>query len=320
MKYLTIWDFVLLPFYLLLIYFIASWIKNRHIEKSPEYKYYVWGLFAKIFGGIGVCLIYEFYYDGGDTTYYIKSSIALGNLLFKDPAGFFSILTGNLSLENWLLFDHTTGWPGYYHNEKSFTVIRFVSIFSILGFKSFILTTILIAWLTYSGIWRLFLLFYEQFPQLKKALAISILFIPSVVFWGSGILKDSFTLCAACWLIYSFYKIMKRENVIFYFITIIISSYVLISLKPYILYAAIVGILIMMAFASIKKIKGMFLRTILLPIIILIFWGLGSVIMMQVGNIVGGVYSSVDGLIEMAVVTQEDLARNYYGGNVFNIG
>ncbi|GAI18927.1 unnamed protein product, partial [marine sediment metagenome] len=68
----------------------------------------------------------------------------------------------------------------------------------------------------------------------------------------------------------------------------------------------------------------MFLRTVLLPIIILIFWGLGSVIMMQLGNIVGGVYSSVDGIIEWAVETQEDLARNYYGGigygNVFDIG
>ena len=146
MNYLTIWDFILLPFYLLLIYIIASWIKNKHIEKSPEYKYYVWGLFAKIFGGIGVCLIYTLYYDGGDTTAYIRSSIALGNLLFKEPAGFFSILTGNLTTENWSLFDYTTGWPSYYRRQdvKSFSVVRFVSIFSILGFKSFIFTTILI--------------------------------------------------------------------------------------------------------------------------------------------------------------------------------
>ena len=41
---------------------------------------------------------------------------------------------------------------------------------------------------------------------------------------------------------------------------------------------------------------------------------------MQLGQIAGGYYSSVDKLMEHAVVVQDDLKQDYYGGNVFDIG
>lgn len=38
--------------------------------------------------------------------------------------------------------------------------------------------------------------FTTEFPDMYKSLAVSILFIPSVVFWGSGLMKDSITFSA----------------------------------------------------------------------------------------------------------------------------
>src|ERR1035437_2475795 len=153
--YITIIDFILLPFYLLIIYFVAIRIQNKNIDDTPCYKYYVKGLFAKLAISIIFCCIYVFYYQGGDTTGYFNSSVSLGKIFFKNPAYYFDMMRGNLSMENYTIFDFDTNAPGYYRDSQSFAVVRFVSPITIITFNSYILSTILLSWIAYSGIWRL---------------------------------------------------------------------------------------------------------------------------------------------------------------------
>jgi len=85
MEFLSVWDIILAPIYLAVIILFANSVKRKNILQHPEYKFYTWGLFAKIFGAISICVIYTFYYQGGDTTAYFKSAVAFGKLLFKNP-------------------------------------------------------------------------------------------------------------------------------------------------------------------------------------------------------------------------------------------
>jgi len=323
MEYITIWDFILLPLYIIIIYFIAYKIKSRNIEKRPEYKYYISGLFVKIFGGICVCLIYIYYYKGGDTISYYESALAVSNMLYKSSDVFFSILSGDLSKENFSFFDASTSWPPsyIYKDPSTFAVGRFSVPFMFFSFKSYFIVSILIAWASFSGIWRLYLLFCENYPDIKKELAIAILFMPSVFFWGSGLLKDSYTLSAAAWLVFSIYRIiLKKEGLIKYSISSIISIYILLSIKPYIFFAICLGILIWLFFDRFSKIKSTFFKVLILPAMAIIVILVGSIFVSKVGNIVGGEYESVDKLVEKASITQEDLSRESYGSNSFNIG
>ena len=105
---LSAYDILLAPFYLLVIYLFAQRVRNKNIAQNPIYRYYIPGLFAKMVGGIGVCLIYTLYYEGGDTTGYFQGGTAMVNLLFKNPGGYFSILFGNVSGGGWFLFDNST--------------------------------------------------------------------------------------------------------------------------------------------------------------------------------------------------------------------
>ncbi|HBF87394.1 MAG TPA: hypothetical protein DDX39_02040 [Bacteroidales bacterium] len=320
---LSIWDYIFLPLYLLIIYFFARRHQKKKIKQFPEYKYYTQGLFAKLFGGIGVVLIYCFYYVGGDTLGYWEGTTSLINLMFNDFDTYLSIMSSNLSPENFNAFDTYTGWPPYYmyKDPQAFSVIRFSSITTILGFNNFMLMTILVAWITYPGVWKLFRLFYEQFPEIKKQIAISILFVPSVCFWGSGMLKDAYTLSAAAWLVYSFYMIfIKKRKIIINTIVIAICIYVLISLKPYIFYAVFVGIIIMLTHHYLKSLQGGFIKVVILPVIVIFLWAGGLYLITQMGQVAGGAYSSVDAMLETAVVTQQDLRRDYYGENTFDIG
>ena len=210
---LTLFDLLLTPVYLLIIYFIAGHIQDKNRIENPVYGNYVNGLLAKCFGAISVCLIYQFYYTGGDTTNYYMTAKAISNLIYKDSNTFISVVFGNNSMENFSTFDSSTGYPVFWRDLNALFVSRLIVPLYFLSFGSYMVMSILLAWICYSGIWKLFLLFNEQFPQLQKQFAISILFIPSVVFWGSGLLKDTITISAVGWFTYSFYIFFIKSQV-----------------------------------------------------------------------------------------------------------
>ena len=64
--YFTFVDFVYSAFLLFIIYYFAKSISDSNKHKGPEYKYFMPALLLKLLGGIGVVLIYNVYYYGGD--------------------------------------------------------------------------------------------------------------------------------------------------------------------------------------------------------------------------------------------------------------
>jgi hypothetical protein len=320
MDYISIWDALFVPVLIVFAWVIAIRIERKH-ENNSVYRYYHWGLLYKIAGALALCGIYIFYYGGGDTTGYFRSAMAMRSLFFQDAGAYFSILANNLTPENFSAFNNSTGYPIYYHDPNSFTVVRFTSVVLLFTTGSFLQASILTAIITYSGIWKLYLMFTEQYPKNEKFFAIAVLFIPSVAFWGSGILKDSYTMAATGWLVYAFYKIFfKRERPGFHLLAILVSAYVLISIKAYILFALVGGILVWMLFHFMSRLKSIFFRILILPLLAVMFFGLGQYIIFSLGSYVGSYYSSMDALLEKAIVTQDDLTRDYYGGNSFDIG
>ena len=101
----TILDYALTPFYLLIIFLIAYYIKRRNIEEYPYFKYFIPGLLVKIFGAFSVCYIYLYYYiAGGDTLVYFYSSKVLLALAEKNSSVFFHIMLGELTRENYSVY------------------------------------------------------------------------------------------------------------------------------------------------------------------------------------------------------------------------
>jgi hypothetical protein len=321
MKFLTIYDFILPFAYVIFILIIASIIRNKNIIKEPEYKYFISGLLVKIIGGVCVVLIYCFYYVGGDTISYSEHINMLNNLATHDPKTYFSILLGNLNDKNLSVIMSYSGWPMYWNDPQSFSVVRLTSFLGFLGANSFIATTVLVATITYTGVWRMFLLMVENFKEIKKNIAIAILFMPSVFFWGSAILKDSYTLCAACWFVVSiYYIIIKKRKIVFHIIALLLSIYILISLKPYIFFACAAGTTLMVAHYFLKTSKNILLKYTIMPLLVLSVIIGGTYAISKMGSSLGGEYGSVDAMLNKIVIMQQDLKQDYYGGNTFDIG
>jgi hypothetical protein len=320
---IDIWDLILTPFYLFVIYLIAYRIKATYIIKYPEYKYFVKGLTFKIIGAILFALVYEYYYGGGDTTTYFRDSRVLSKMLFYKPLVGLSILAGNISVENYSAFDVNTYWPHLYmwRDPNSFTVIRYTTFFTILGSRSYIVTSILVGCFSYIGVWKLFKLFKHYYSEHVKVIAFSILFLPSFVFWGSGIMKDTFIVGASCWMTYNFFKIFISPNKIPINVFLLLMNFIImLNIKPYIIACIVPSMLIWINQAYIRSIKSKVVKIFLLPLIVVIISVGGYFIMINVSGSMGE-YGNVDSAIEKAKLTQEDLLReDQYGGNNYDLG
>ncbi len=316
---LTIFDLLLAPLYLLLIYFVSGYVKHRNIQRNKIYKWYRKGLMVKMCGAISVCLIYQFYYVGGDTTNYFETARAISNLLFKDTSVFFDVWLGDSSPMNYSFFDSTTGLPVYWNDKTALFVARLIVPLCLLSFQNFIVTSILLSWACYNGIWKLFELFNEHFPKLEKQFAISFLFIPSVVFWGSGLLKDSITLSAVGWYTcYFYFFFIRKKYKVWSLIYILISAYLLISIKPYIFFALLPGSLIWLSNEKLENIQSKVLRRIVAPVFIFTGVAIGFLLLSQMSDVLG--LYAIDKVLERAVVVNLDQKQEYYGGNSFDIG
>jgi len=318
---ISVGDVVLSIIYVIFFSLIFFLFYLTQKDKNPIYKFLLPGYLFKVLSAIFFLLIYIYYYKGGDTIGYFISSKALVNMLFKNPKVYFSILLGNTSLENYSYFDSTTGYPWYYRDAWSFTVVRLTSIFALLGFKGIMATTVLVATISYSGNWFLYKFFVTHYPSLKKEFALAILFLPSVTFWGSGILKDTYTLAASFFMFIALYQLfINKKYIVKNLIIILVSFWIIIRIKPYIFFleASAFTILLIFIFTNVVKIR--FLRILIFPLIVLGIFLLASWIYFNVASVAGGFYSSINELIVTIVVKQRDLTKEYYGGNSFNIG
>lgn len=323
-EYYKPWEIIVVPIYLVVIFFISYRISQRKQVDNPYYKYFVPGLFFKIAGGLAFTAIYTFYYNGGDCHAYYQGARILNRLAAKDLGVYFSIIGGNTSLENWSFFDEKTGYPPSYLYTKGgahFAVSRYLSPLLIPSFGSMLIATILINCMVFAGIWKFFKIICDYYPKNEKQIAFSVLFLPSLTFWAGGIMKDTFTYASTLYLTAATYQIfMSRKNVLSNIPGIILSIFLIVTLKPYIILALLPCLGLVIAINYVKEIPNRIVGVIVSPALIMGGLALGiyalSFLSPQMGT-----YSSVEGVITKAQINQQDLMREeQYGSNNFDIG
>lgn len=316
---LSIFDLLLTPLYILGAYAYGYYVTKKNIRTNPEYKYFTSGLMTRVFGAMALGLVYFFYYNGGDTTNYFQTSSAYANLMFTDTEDFWVGWFGNAK-NHYFQFDENTGYPVYWAKDShSFFVVRLLIPIVTLGFHTYFSTAVLVACITYGGLWKLYQTFLCEFPDLKKEFAIACLFIPSCVFWGSGLMKDSFTLSAVGWFTFSFYHFfIKKQRKLSYGTYLITAAFIILAIKPYIFFALLPGSILWLSNNLVKKINHGFVRLIASPIILSLGAITGYLALDKMGDNLG--QYQLDNVLDKAVITQKDMKAEYYGGKTFDIG
>ncbi len=259
-------DFLLTPFYLFIASFVVILLRKRLTDKTIR-KYYLPAFAVKVVGAISIGLIYHFYYGYGDTLRYHWYATFISEKMWSDPVTGLRMLfvdLNNIPPDLWVEFRNVK----FITDKGTFLIVRITAFLSFFCYQSYYAVAVLYATLSFSGAWLLFKAFYKLYPSLHKPLALATLFVPSIFFWGSGILKDSITLSALGWLFYAFvtFKEKKVRNTII----IIFSCWLIISIKLYILLMFVVALLIWYAAEFHHKLRHPMLRVLVIPILLFV--------------------------------------------------
>ncbi|MEO6490914.1 MAG: hypothetical protein ABIO04_13310 [Ferruginibacter sp.] len=258
---MNILDFIFFFIYVIIFSIIFSFRRKRY--KNPLLrKYHKQAFWIKIISTFGFC-IFVVYLSPGDTNgLYYPEGLNIAKLIMKDPSNIKLILGSGAEFDESLLND--IGNSGYFREESNFMVSRLVAIFSFFTFGKFMAINLVFSMISFTGVWRLFRFFYEQYPHLHKQFAIAILYLPTFVFWSSGILKDPICTGALGWVTYSLYSIFyTKNNVIKNLILVIFFGYFLVTLKIYILVAYVPFYALFLILKNVNLIKNPLVKVLL---------------------------------------------------------
>ncbi len=168
---------------------VAWWHYKKQVDSIRAF--YWPALFLKVFSGIALGLLYFNYYGAGDTISYWQDGKVVGQAILSDPSMGISFL-----------WDETSVTIDDLINDKprSLFFVKISAILSIVSGNNYWLMATLISFVSFFGAWFIFKTTIAIFPEARLASAISFLFFPSVVFWSSGLIKESIGLASVFFL------------------------------------------------------------------------------------------------------------------------
>ncbi|OCX54031.1 hypothetical protein BEL04_07085 [Mucilaginibacter sp. PPCGB 2223] len=245
---ITTIDYLLLPFYLVLIYKLAYHYRDKFYPDHHPFKpYFIPGLTAKIAGAIFIGLIYNYYYQGGDTFNFFFHAKIINSTLISSPGTWFRLITHtadqSIYADSQALSDMF-----WYDDVSAYSTSCLGAVIGIFCFTKYLEINVIVASLSFVGMWLMFLTFAQQYKTITKYIAIAVLFMPGPIVWGAGLFKDSFCMFAIGALIYSMYLLFEKGTLKLSLVLLaafsitllwLIKAYILIALFPILIFKII---------------------------------------------------------------------------------
>ena len=263
MQYLTIWDLILTPFFLVALIVLAKYQRNkRYPVGHPLRPYFLKGLYVKFAGAILIALVYQYYYGGGDTFQYFKHTKIINSAFNDSFFTWLKVVTRQPVQGNPEVYAYASQME-WYGDPASYSVPAIGAIFGILCGTNYMPIAILFAYFSFTGVWAMYRTFANLYPKLHKELAVAFLFIPSTFVWGSGIFKDTLCLFGLGWMLYTTFRIfVNRDFSLRNLLMLTFSFYLLATVKLYILLAFLPALSLWLLLSYSYKIKTAGLRFI----------------------------------------------------------
>jgi hypothetical protein len=303
--YFDLIDILIGFLYLLVVLVFVNRSKIVYDGKSYS-KYYMPNFFLKLFFAFGFIIFYLLYYGGGDCTAYWDGARQLTQTFLYSPSRYYDVMFSESSNLNWSKhFNIDTGYPpGWiYREQQGWFVCKVASVFSLFTFSSFPATLVIVSFLLSNVTFKLYDIVMQIGLHNERNAAISTLFIPSVGFWCSGLTKDGimyYSILSILILIIG--RISLGEKISFLgYLKIILCFFLIFKIRPFILAAVLVPLLLSFSGRFIRNFKSSFVRAIF-NLLIISFSAIGFLY-----------FSSTSYLTELsneAEVVQKDFANN----------
>jgi len=208
----------------IVLFFLSRWLATRcHAKKSI----FFWAsLLAHIGGGLAVGAIYLFYYSANDTWQFFSDAKVLSSIARNDFLGYLKILvdfSDNLFVSGIVTDDF-----------RSLIFVKLLSLFCLISHDSYWISSVYFSFIAFASSWFLFSRVTALFTNSSAAAALAFLFFPSVIFWGSGIEKESLALASLYFLAGLFIEWMMQKKIRrWYGLPAIVACVLLWTLKYY---------------------------------------------------------------------------------------
>ncbi len=305
-----------------IVFAMGAWFIFNKNKSNPEFRYYLLHFYFKVFAGLGFGLVYILYYERhGDTVFYWQGAEKLKALLFENPSAYFHELFSTPIRNGVPTYFRNVGSPPtwIYNEPNSWFVCKLASFLSLFTFGSYLTLnlffSVISSWIT----WRFYRYMNKMLEIKPLYIAIACLFVPSVAFWCSGIIKDTVALCSILLLIMNLFKLIRRDytSLLGTIVIIIISSYFLIAIRPFLLLACYLPIFILLVF-KLNSQKPFIVKN--LTRFVGISFSITALVLYFRSDAAFGEFSA-NSVFETAEVIQKDMMNNAgYTGKRYNLG
>lgn len=237
-----------LPYLATLIWLVPKISLFKRSEISPAGIRVLFTL--KALTGITLILIYTYYYPPGtaDIYHYFNDGKILYSALNTAPLDYFRMLTGINDNAPHLMhyYDQMNFWLkdfNYNLYNDNRTVIRFNALVMLISFKNIYIHAYIMNILALAGLVGIFQFLVKIIKTGRTIALVAVALPPSLLFWGSGLLKEGIVIFALGLLLHAVTSLsMSRNNYIAWFNLLLALAVFGIS-KFYVLFAILPALL-----------------------------------------------------------------------------
>lgn len=218
----------------LLVLLLAGGAAVLVIQRYPpnEVPYLMGSLVAHVLSACALVLLYTMYYDGGDITGYHRNGSYIVDLARVNPERLWPAVVR-------MLFQRpdTVIAAG----QSSTGTMTALSTFLMFGLaKSLWAACILVAIGSFGGKFLIFESLAASLPaRFRQRALVACLWMPSVVFWSSGLVKEAFAIIGVGIVCAGMARALK--NRVFGLTLMALGLYLIALIKPYILFPAVIS-------------------------------------------------------------------------------
>jgi hypothetical protein len=206
----------MLTYFLFFFYLLSGTILLHIIIRRKIFQFKIYHtaaiVFFKVFMGCLYGWVFLHYYNGDDTWNYFIESKEETSLLMQHPLRFFHPFSPAYALQ----LKEYHGWEAfvfYVNDFERWFIIKGLAILNLLTGKSYYTDVLLFEFLIIGGPLLLFKLLAKEFPRRIGMNFLLIFFIPSVIFWCSGIRAEGLLFFFTVLLIYNGQAYARRAGV-----------------------------------------------------------------------------------------------------------
>lgn len=259
--------------YFILFLFIVS---NRKYFKtnSVDNKWWMLIFSSKVFSAV----IYGYFFItgiviGNDTFSFFYDADIVFSALKKAPLTYLELVFGKndyTPVPQHLIYytDNTSYW----FDVSNYFLVRINALIRLISFGVYNVHAIIFAFLSFIGLYNIYL-FFENKVYNKRILQFILFGIPSVVFWTSGVHKESLVIFSLGIILYNLNAIIQLKNIYKHIIGLLLGLLVLGFARVY-LFAFLLPLILAIFIAEKYKIKKhlfwLFVLCIVIPFALLI--------------------------------------------------